>query len=429
MNLETGQGHAAAPAVAAFPATLGAGRFEIDWADPHTLRFVDRLQLGERRLAACGFAGLHGKPLRRALLRRGCISPIVGGALRTIADRPRRPQDVHFWQFPARTEAVAASVHGRIAEAVEAEDEVHVYLALPWATWIDHRGIHRSVHPDVEDELFMQRVRFRGWRQAFRSEGCGLRVHTVCQHIHWRRLLPVWRELGVTDLWLSHAPPASEVDPGTGIRLHPWALYALNVEDPARRHGLRPGLDPADRPLLASFIGAHQAHYLSDIRLRLESLRDEPHFLVELSRQWHLHEVVYEQQLRGRTGAGDGASAEIERYNHVLSESVFSLCPAGAGPNSIRLWESLAVGAIPVLLGPRPALPPLPAQAGFGWNDVVLECDDEDLPALPARLRAIGLEERRRRQRLARHAYDIVRERTTFPGEGVTSPSAERRGA
>jgi hypothetical protein len=37
------------------------------------------------------------------------------------------------------------------------------------------------------------------------------------------------------------------------------------------------------------------------------------------------------------------------RYNTILSDSVFSLCPLGAGPNTLRFWESIAVGSIPVI--------------------------------------------------------------------------------
>ncbi len=37
------------------------------------------------------------------------------------------------------------------------------------------------------------------------------------------------------------------------------------------------------------------------------------------------------------------------RYNSILSDSKFSFCPEGAGPNTLRFWESVAVGSIPVI--------------------------------------------------------------------------------
>ena len=44
-------------------------------------------------------------------------------------------------------------------------------------------------------------------------------------------------------------------------------------------------------------------------------------------------------------------------YNKILLSSRYSLCPSGSGPNSIRFWESLACGSIPVLLADTLDLP------------------------------------------------------------------------
>ena len=40
---------------------------------------------------------------------------------------------------------------------------------------------------------------------------------------------------------------------------------------------------------------------------------------------------------------------EQYKYNEILNSSIFSLCPEGTGPNTIRLWESLSIGVIPVI--------------------------------------------------------------------------------
>jgi predicted transcriptional regulator len=33
-----------------------------------------------------------------------------------------------------------------------------------------------------------------------------------------------------------------------------------------------------------------------------------------------------------------------------MQETVFCLCPSGSGPNSIRLWEAIEFGCVPVIL-------------------------------------------------------------------------------
>jgi hypothetical protein len=41
----------------------------------------------------------------------------------------------------------------------------------------------------------------------------------------------------------------------------------------------------------------------------------------------------------------------------MLIKSKFTLCPSGSGPNSIRFWEALACGSIPILLSDTLQLP------------------------------------------------------------------------
>ena len=82
--------------------------------------------------------------------------------------------------------------------------------------------------------------------------------------------------------------------------------------------------------------------------------------LVKKTNNWHFEKHVYEEQVKGlNLNEKDNKKHNImtEIYNRILINSRFSLCPAGTGPNSIRFWESLAVGAIPILLSDRLDLP------------------------------------------------------------------------
>ncbi len=110
-----------------------------------------------------------------------------------------------------------------------------------------------------------------------------------------------------------------------------------------------------DKKLLASFIGAHMPHYLNDSRLKLfdaaKGSRREDVF-IDLGNEWHFNKLVYEEQVLSKEIEShhiDEHHQKTFRYNTILSDSVFSLCPLGAGPNTLRLWESIAVGTIPLL--------------------------------------------------------------------------------
>ena len=84
--------------------------------------------------------------------------------------------------------------------------------------------------------------------------------------------------------------------------------------------------------------------------------------------------------------------AATRRYNQLLSDSVFSLCPEGAGPNTLRLWESLAVGAIPVVIVEDWVWPSIPG-AGLRREDAVIKVRRDELAGLFARLRRMRVEE------------------------------------
>lgn len=198
--------------------------------------------------------------------------------------------------------------------------------------------------------------------------------------------------------------------------LHPWRLYALNVEDPERRAGLTIGRDPAAKRYLASFVGAHLGFYPSDVRLRLQALAGDARFAIRINRdKWHLQDVVFGHQAGGESLAESYRIDErVTEYNRILSESVFALCPPGAGPNSLRLWEALAAGTIPVLFEPEPALPRGGSLPEIDWDGIVLHAPSEPIAALPAVLEAIPREEVPRRQHAAIAAFALVRAQRCF---------------
>lgn len=392
-------------------------RFRVASGERGTWVFTDRLHVQPRVLPRADFAGLTGTDLALEQLRRGFLDGALPPVLWPVADRPATPGDTMFWQFPCRTEGAAWDLHQGRAPLRRGRT-LHVYLGLPWATWLDMRRRDPAL-PRSAPEYTMQRVRLQGLHGAVQEAGGHLRVHTVCQHVGWADLLPAWVELGVTDVWLSHLPPQEAARAPlqrAGLRGHPWRLFAVNVEDPSRRTGLEPDRDPGQRRWLASFVGAHAAHYVSDVRLRLQRLAAEPDFHVRLRDGWHFEQVVYGHQVGGQAVPA-AADDSVRDYNALLTDSVFALCPSGAGPNTLRLWEALAAGTVPVLLGEMPVLPAGGTLAPVDWDAIVLRVPDNApgaLEALPQRLRAMPMDEVRRRRALGLEAFARVQQQCCF---------------
>lgn len=281
------------------------------------------------------------------------IPPIVDIMPVVIKDRPTNGEDCHFWQYPCATEKQAYANHLAIAPGENIDHErriIHSYLPLPWATYIDKKHYPPQVAALI-------RPRLMGLKSLAEANKYTLAVHTVCQQIHWRRFTKHFCELGITDLHLSHCEKS--IDPvreGLKFRVHSWPLIAVNIEDHTRSSGLTIGKPISTKRYLASFVGAHMPHYRSDVRMRLLDVAKKDggdDVLVDLGSEWHFNKIVYQEQVSNKQipiNELEKYKGATKNYNELLSNSIFSLCPEGAGPNTLRVWESLAVGSVPVII-------------------------------------------------------------------------------
>lgn len=283
----------------------------------------------------------------------GFIPPVLDTYANEINLKPADKNDINFWQYPCATEKQACENHlaMKAGDNIDVESKsVNIYVPLPWATYVDKKSF-----PD--DYLTKIKNLLSSYREFVANYGYTLKVHSVCQHIHWVRMLEKAEWLGITDFYLSHKDSKSEAiqdEVGTKLTLHGWTLIAVNYEIPDRNEGME-RKPMSERNLLASFIGAHMKHYRDDSRIKLfEAAKayGQDDVLVDLGDEWHFNKVVYEEQVLNKEIEShhiDEHHKRTFRYNTILSDSKFSLCPEGAGPNTLRFWESIAVGSIPVV--------------------------------------------------------------------------------
>lgn len=242
----------------------------------------------------------------------------------------------HHWQVPAATEKAAWEAVRAAADPLPFE-----YWAFPWATVIDGlRGEAATTWPVLT-----------ALRQAIdarpRPEP-GLRRVSVAQHIHVLKFIELFQAAGITDLFWSHATHGQpEVE---GIRLHPFPLF------PAQTPDLLPPAEPVTpRKYLANFIGAYNPKiYLTNVREVIFNDPNEHGDLLIIKRDaWHFDRAVYDEQIKGLTPDQQKLLVEkrmTEEYLSAIRDSWFTLCPSGSGPNSIRIFESLCLGSIPIIL-------------------------------------------------------------------------------
>jgi hypothetical protein len=283
------------------------------------------------------------------------------------------------WQYPAITEQHAFSQMKALLPP-EGNHEGTVYIGFPWATMVD---LKRQKVPQA-DRLAKLNAALADI--AARTKGAR-RVITVCQHIRMRQFPDILTAAGVTDVYWTHAVRDQPTLPDApGITLHPFPLYPVQQTHVALQDLDRP------RPHLFSFIGAGPTDiYLTQSRnWILDQLADDPRGVVIRRETWHYNKIVYEKQIKNVQSADiilvdNAASVEFQQ---MMGKTVFSLCPSGSGPNSIRLWEAMVNGSIPAVLADTYRHPGDDAL----WDMATVHCAEtpEAIRALPDRLSAIA---------------------------------------
>lgn len=280
----------------------------------------------------------------------------------------------HDWQRPAKTEEwVYEQCRDRLPVSVFSQ-----LVCFPWATLIDLQRTGRQ----HKARKYLDAL-------SLAPPKTTLIRATVCQHIYAMDMLDWFHKLKITDLYWAHA--VNDVHEVEGIRIHPFPLYPVRCFDEHRIYS-NSMQQTTERGYLYSFIGAYNAKlYLSPVRQWIFELPERADAYVAGRNEWHYEKQVYTQQIAGleiKSQERQQHDIDSREYAEILQNSVFSLCPSGSGPNSIRLWESLGFGCIPVILADSLHLPGCTEQ----WATACLRVSEEEAEVrrLPALLEEIS---------------------------------------
>ena len=166
------------------------------------------------------------------------------------------------------------------------------YLAIPWVQLIKNLDKYKEA---------LAKIKLNGG-------------FTICQHFQYEKILPILKEIGIDTLFASNAEK-EDLD----IKVLPFPHYPITGADPKN-----------EKDIWYSFIGS-KTH---KVREKLFLMKHPENSVVIRRKGWLIWQTA----------------AEREEYKDVLARSRFSLCPRGHGASTIRFWESLQAGAIPVLI-------------------------------------------------------------------------------
>ena len=202
---------------------------------------------------------------------------------------------------------------------------------------------------------------------------------------------PLFKALKIETVYTPHK--IKNEDEIQGVKILPCPLYAVNIEDTSRngvfKNFVSDDLINKERLYLYSFQGAfHPRWYLTDIRKKIFKMKHPSNTYIKYIGNWHFDDIVYnkKQNKDGELNISKQHEIQKESYNDLLLKSRYMLCPSGSGPNSIRLWEALAVGSIPIILADTLELPKHTL-----WKDTILRVKESDLEKLPNILKGISI--------------------------------------
>jgi hypothetical protein len=197
---------------------------------------------------------------------------------------------------PVKTEEI---INSQLIERASHISTDYHYVAIPLAWLINRSGIG-------ETQRKIDKIC---------SDHKEKKLFFVCQHILVRNLNFHGN--------LVFTPHSTVLDSFTAIP-HYSCNYDVSLSKPWK-----------EREYTFSFMGSFLTH---PVRRKLyDHLKSRKDCLVIDTGSWHFE------------GSKEKIENNSRKYIEVLGNTKFSLCPRGTGPSTIRIWESMAMGSLPVI--------------------------------------------------------------------------------
>ena len=237
------------------------------------------------------------------------------------------------------------------------------FISFPWASYIDNKYHHKynNLQETIDNE-------------AIKHQFIDLTINyfTVVQHIQFKQYLTLFKKLNIKYIFTPHKMIGDELlEKEHDIFIIPISLF------PKQSNNFGSFIPITERTFLSSFVGQIIHEYMiSNIREEIyNNFKDKPNCYINKKELWHYQKAVYNKNLN----KNEKELIENDlKYKEILMNSQFSLCPLGTGPNSIRLWETISFGSVPVILSDKLVLPNL----NINYEDYFIFWKEADIDKL-----------------------------------------------
>ena len=238
----------------------------------------------------------------------------------------------------------------------------HNYIAFPWANYIDNKWTkkYNNLEKIINDEILNKK-----------KIDTNKTYFTVCQHIEFRNYIDKFLALNIKYIFTPHKMIGDEeLENKYDIQFIPISLFPVQYNENNIFNEIK------DKKYLANFIGnINHNDMLSNIRGKILSCFNEKlNCYIKTNNTWFYQNHVYSSDKASQFNT----QIQEHLYKSTLNISKFSLSPSGTGPNSIRLWESLSYGCIPVILSDKLVLPNI----NVNYDDFLIILKEEKINEL-----------------------------------------------
>ena len=217
------------------------------------------------------------------------------------------------------------------------------YIAYPWALLIDYYIIkYKSIYPSFYH--FIKEIGLIDQLSTIKNN-----CITVVQSYHFKKYLNDFKKIGIKYIFSPHITKNDflQIFYTHNIVVFPYYIFPSITSK-----------NKLDKDILYNFVG--NTNYSIDrptsIRNNIVQLNHPDNCYVKKLDEWHFNNSIYCNQLNLLKNNDDISNNDIsnnklsreDEYRHIMGSSIFSICPLGIGPNSIRLWESFTYNTIPV---------------------------------------------------------------------------------
>ncbi|MDR3647106.1 MAG: exostosin family protein [Candidatus Babeliales bacterium] len=229
------------------------------------------------------------------------------------------------------------------------------YLAIPWAYLIDTNRLD-----------LVPKIKLNGG-------------FTITRSVHFEKLFPILSEIGINVIFTPHAT----LKEYKSIKVLPMPHFNLNGTLPNK-----------NKDIFYSFIGCED----NPLRKKIFRAKHSKKAVIIKRKTLHFYIDIWEKSQEAKIRK----EQEKIEYQNILSRSRFSLCPNGRGPGTLRFWESLQAGAIPVLIECNLALP-----SGFDWESCIVKISEIDINNISEILTSISQDQEAKMRKKCLRAHKL----------------------